>query len=468
LSYAKQSTWIRAAVAASAAALVVSAQGITGCGTSGEQLTLKVAIDGQGTVTSRPAGILCTVTETGESGDCEEQFGAGVSSVTLTASAAEGWEFDGWTVTGGASELRSPMNRTQTALRSDGLEQSWVAAFKQRTETDGGTPDAGEPDAGTDAGMDGGEPDAGMMDAGMMDGGTPGALSFDKWTFPGQNGNWRSALLGPDTYLHMAGAQGVVARTDGQTYTQTTTGGTTDTNVLVASEDRILAISGNEVYRTLNGTTWSLAGTIRQGGDDFTAYAASFAAGVFVAVGYGTDTVARIFSSPDGETWTERLAAPVPGLTLADVTWTGSRFIAVGAPNIMMASTDGISWGSAMQTATAGAFRVVASAPTMTLAVADAAGTLESIFSTNGGVTWAKVPATLPADFTPHVMVASVSGDVFLLAGSDSRVFNTYQGGWVEATVTGIPSVDLRMANASTPIAVVGGDQNAFAIGPLP
>jgi hypothetical protein len=54
---------------------------------------LQVPVEGSGTVTSSPAGINCTRDDTGTiSGVCAENFPNG-STVTLTATAADGWVF---------------------------------------------------------------------------------------------------------------------------------------------------------------------------------------------------------------------------------------------------------------------------------------------------------------------------------------------------------------------------------------
>jgi Ca2+-binding RTX toxin-like protein len=50
---------------------------------------LSVSSSGQGSVTSSPGGINCGA-------DCSEQYAAG-TAVTLTAAAAQGWTFSGWT-----------------------------------------------------------------------------------------------------------------------------------------------------------------------------------------------------------------------------------------------------------------------------------------------------------------------------------------------------------------------------------
>jgi hypothetical protein len=51
--------------------------------------TLSVTIDGNGSVTTNPKGILCT------NGTCSASYETG-SSITLIAKAAAGWKFAGW------------------------------------------------------------------------------------------------------------------------------------------------------------------------------------------------------------------------------------------------------------------------------------------------------------------------------------------------------------------------------------
>lgn len=66
----------------------------------------------------------------------------------------------------------------------------------------------------------------------------------------------------------------------------------------------------------------------------------AYGAGLFVAVG----DERRLFTSPDAVTWTDRGANVPPGIQyLSDVTWTGSRFVAVGFDGTMV-SPDGVAW----------------------------------------------------------------------------------------------------------------------------
>jgi hypothetical protein len=75
---------------------------------------------------------------------------------------------------------------------------------------------------------------------------------------------------------------------------------------------------------------------------------------LFVAVGQKSDSVgtsAAILTSPDGLTWTPR-ASSAPDLSLREVAWSGSLFLAVGGEpsgqydfkGIIVASEDGVTW----------------------------------------------------------------------------------------------------------------------------
>jgi hypothetical protein len=64
----------------------------------------------------------------------------------------------------------------------------------------------------------------------------------------------------------------------------------------------------------------------------------TYAAGLFVAVGH------KIFTSPDGETWTQRQHPKNDSQWLGDVKYGNGRFVATGGYGYSAWSTDGISW----------------------------------------------------------------------------------------------------------------------------
>jgi hypothetical protein len=85
--------------------------------------TLQVTVGGSGTVTSSPTGINCSGSSTG----CSRSFNAG-TTVTLTATAASGNAFSGWT--GACSGTANSCTITLTAAQSVG------ASFTTTVQTD--------------------------------------------------------------------------------------------------------------------------------------------------------------------------------------------------------------------------------------------------------------------------------------------------------------------------------------------
>jgi hypothetical protein len=78
-------------------------------------LTVNAAGDGNGTVTSNPAGINCTLSNGAATGACQANFNAG-ANVVLTASSAGGHTFDGWSgsCTGTAATCTVSMTEART------------------------------------------------------------------------------------------------------------------------------------------------------------------------------------------------------------------------------------------------------------------------------------------------------------------------------------------------------------------
>jgi uncharacterized repeat protein (TIGR02543 family) len=89
--------------------------------TQGSNFTLNVTLAGSGTVTSSPAGINCGV-------DCSESYVAG-TQVTLSAVAANGYNFSGWSGSGIACPGANPCAVTMSAARTV------IATFASSTPT---------------------------------------------------------------------------------------------------------------------------------------------------------------------------------------------------------------------------------------------------------------------------------------------------------------------------------------------
>jgi hypothetical protein len=95
-------------------------------------------------------------------------------------------------------------------------------------------------------------------------------------------------------------------------------------------------------FTSTDGDTWTAAAAPPSGFNDSVAWGGA-PANCFVTV--GSDN--HIFSSPDGVTWTRRFLAADPvyaQLSLNEVVWTGTRFVAVGENGMILASEDGAAW----------------------------------------------------------------------------------------------------------------------------
>ena len=103
-----------------------------------------------------------------------------------------------------------------------------------------------------------------------------------------------------------------------------------------------IATGYSTVFTSTDAVTWTEVATPPPGFNDSVAWGGG-SANCFVAV--GSDN--HIFSSPDGENWTRRFLATAPTtaqLSLNEVVWTGTRFVAVGQQGTILVSDDGLSW----------------------------------------------------------------------------------------------------------------------------
>lgn len=107
-------------------------------------------------------------------------------------------------------------------------------------------------------------------------------------------------------------------------------------DLAVAGSLRVAVGSDGAIVTSSDGITW----TARVSGTTDSLYSVAWSGSVFVAVGGDkSDDHGIILSSPDGITWTWRYG----GSILWNVSWIGSRFVAVGAGTIVV-STDGVTW----------------------------------------------------------------------------------------------------------------------------
>lgn len=137
------------------------------------------------------------------------------------------------------------------------------------------------------------------------------------------------------------------------------------------------------IYTSSNGGAWTRV-TAPTG---FAPNDVTWNGSMFVIVGSSAPlqvgVTPQIATSSDGQTWTLQTlpnTIATSGFQLADVTWDGTRFIAVGAPyafaneRLILSSTDGITWAVDQQIATGNGMKFlsgVASNGTRTVAVGD-------------------------------------------------------------------------------------------------
>jgi len=143
----------------------------------------------------------------------------------------------------------------------------------------------------------------------------------------------------------------ILTSTDGRTWTSATTPAILSGLISVAWNgqsgiDSLYVASGySTVFTSSDGDTWTEVAAPPLGFNDSIAWGGG-SANCFVTV--GTDN--HIFSSPNGETWTRRFLATSPNtsqLTLNEVVWTGTRFVAVGGKGTILESEDGMTWSIA-------------------------------------------------------------------------------------------------------------------------
>ena len=94
-----------------------------------------------------------------------------------------------------------------------------------------------------------------------------------------------------------------------------------------------------------DGTNWTTTLFSMNGLPAFAPKAIVYGNSLYVAVG-STNSIACIFTSPDGITWTPRKASTTPGGQIYSVAYGASKFVAVGADGLEYTSATGTgTWG---------------------------------------------------------------------------------------------------------------------------
>lgn len=456
--------WAAAALTfASSALLAIVAFGGCGSGTSVPgNLVLLVNVTGGGTIVSNPTGVFCRGAEMNEGagGSCSNAFAESVDRVELVARPAPGWRFDGWTARAGKESLAGDESRqsVQFARKTAGaLEQTWGATFVQVPSD--GSMDAGV-DAGRDAGVDagedvvdaGGEPDAGQPVLSLEIVTT--GITTDLLTLSSENGD--------AGYIFAGGVGGrVLSFHDPADVFKTFTGAGGTTNHISVAGFNLISATGNKIYESLNGATFTLRATLTDIQDVLSLY---FANGTYVLLGAQADGLGIIYTSADGRTWVERRRAPSPGLAMQDITWDGTAFISVGSAGVVQTAPEGINWVREKQDITAELLHTVAASPSLALGLGGPGGSHVVIASTDHGVTWTQRP-NFPAGVT--VSQLAWTGRVFVAVGAGGRVFTSADGtAWTEEQSP--TTAHLADVVANGPWVVAAGAGGVVLWSPLP
>jgi hypothetical protein len=175
----------------------------------------------------------------------------------------------------------------------------------------------------------------------------------------------------------------------------------------------------NAVYSSADGLNWTALGSA-----DGNLVILAYGAGLIVGAGLGGD----IETSPTGATWTPRTSGTAQWLH--DITFDGSRFVAVGDAGATTTSTNGTTW--AASSAGAQNLRGVTSGLGLFVAVGDG----PVIYSSANGSTWAAAN-TLPATSATTLLSVAFSPvlNVFVAVGDNRTVLTSTDGtNWVDAS----------------------------------
>lgn len=110
---------------------------------------------------------------------------------------------------------------------------------------------------------------------------------------------------------------------------------------LIYADGRFVAVrshSGQSAITSVDGYNWTLSDTPFGS----TMHRVAFGNGMFVGLRTGSGSSGRVFTSPDGLTWTNRATAYPDSTTFSFVTYGQGKFV-IGRYNLME-SVDGITW----------------------------------------------------------------------------------------------------------------------------
>jgi hypothetical protein len=170
---------------------------------------------------------------------------------------------------------------------------------------------------------------------------------------------WTQRTSGLSAYLRgvawtgtqyvVVGSAGTIATSpDGIAWTQRTSTTANDLYGITWSGSELVVVGTHGTILTSpDGASW----TARSSTVADSLYSVIWAGSQFVATGGSSNISANapLLTSPDGVTWTPQTSG-LPGWNLSNIAWSGTRLCVVGdaqyqpAPNIVLASTDGATW----------------------------------------------------------------------------------------------------------------------------
>jgi len=205
----------------------------------------------------------------------------------------------------------------------------------------------------------------------------------------------------------------IVSSNDGSSWSTETSGITGSLNGVTWSGTEFVTVGLFDVLISADGSSWT-AGTAPSAYLESVAWSSSL--GLYAAVGWS----GKIFTSPDGGTWTDR-SPTTYSPSYEDVTWTGTRFVAVGELGEVVTSTDGLTW----TTRTSGSdIESVIWDGVQFMAVGDQGKVLTS----PDGDTWTYESSGDGADFLLDVAYADTLS--LYAVGAQDYIYTIGAGGW--------------------------------------
>lgn len=187
------------------------------------------------------------------------------------------------------------------------------------------------------------------------------AFSGSVYAAVGQNGtiltssdgkNWTQRSSGVSTKLNSvtwAGTQFIAVGDNGRILTSLNgdtwiqqTSNTTNTflGVIYSTSPKIIAVGGTTTTATIDSSSDGSNWTLQTVGISNYMRGVTWSGSKFVAVG----NQGAIITSPTGVTWTAQASSAAGGQQLWNVTWANSQFVAVGSKSTIITSPDGATW----------------------------------------------------------------------------------------------------------------------------